>query len=789
MQGMIRKKISRILCVVLILALLEKLCPPGVCMAEGKVINISSAEDLLAAQDYLEEHSGWVIFNQTCDIGISPYTYDYKQDGNRIEISYQGDVEAYYDVEDGGYYSSLTATGAAIDYQWKTSSWTPLGSGGASCSYTYRGNGHAIEGVYQRKTSLNKVTDTGLFYGAGSVENVVIKNYFGIGKNLEKLSILGNDIREIEGCRTENTQLVTVNDSSPTNAGFVGELCTDISNVTVNANIFSVNTTGADGERQYMGNNLGLIAGEQTKSVDIENCHTSGIIGSEKEEAYAVGGLVGCVEFYEDAPGRIRSCTSDALLNGSFLSVGGIAGLIYYDGPDAGFAIENCRFHGNVRKSKSSYDNDVSFGYAGGICGFQESGVINACVNEGSIEGYYGYYGGITGNIEGGEILNCINEGAVTGGCDDRLFWGGQLSHEEGDFLAGGIVGYIFHRTGMFRKGISVLNCGNRGEVSSKSGPAAGVAAYQKGSASEISNVWNITEVKGAVEADSVTGTWISGSREHCIDGKESTPEELCESLNRWIATADMDEHFTLGGFDTLSEWEVADGKLQLHRALESTAGPTPTQKIITAAPKPTKTAGVKQTRTPAPTGTAAVNRTQTPVPTGTAGGNAGQTKAPVGTASPEPVQTPEETAPAGERTPPIPAATDPAGAGTTQTPGAAGASSAKPAGTAKPSKPQKAPAPVFTLSRKKNKENQAYIQVKIKKHYGDYVEVWAKIEKGSYRKLKLTQNRLPVLKNKLRFKYTISGKTFYFKLRTYKLKKGKKIYSKMSSGKGIVTK
>lgn len=91
-------------------------------------------------------------------------------------------------------------------------------------------------------------------------------------------------------------------------------------------------------------------------------------------------------------------------------------------------------------------------------------------------------------------------------------------------------------------------------------------------------------------------------------------------------------------------------------------------------------------------------------------------------------------------------------------------------------------------MSRKKNKENQAYIQVKIKKHYGNYVEVWAKLEKGSYKKLKLTQNRLPALKNKLKFKYTVSGKKFYFKIRTYKLQKGKKIYSEMSRGKGIVT-
>ena len=76
--------------------MLMQLVPAGLCtVAAANVINISSVEDLLAAQDYLKEHSEWVTFNQTCDIKVSPYTYDYKQDAHRIEISYQGDVEVY----------------------------------------------------------------------------------------------------------------------------------------------------------------------------------------------------------------------------------------------------------------------------------------------------------------------------------------------------------------------------------------------------------------------------------------------------------------------------------------------------------------------------------------------------------------------------------------------------------------------------------------------------------------------------------------------------------------------
>ena len=346
---------------------------------------------------------------------------------------------------------------------------------------------------------------------------------------------------------------------------------------------------------------------------------------------------------------------------------------------------------------------------------------------------------GIAGFVSSGEISNCINEAEIGGGFAD------EQGYESGDLFAGGIAGYMNNKAA-WKKGLSVLNCGNRGKIISQSGSAGGVAGCQNGELSEIANVWNEAEITTKLEADSVTGTWISGSREHCIDGTQSTPEELCKSLNQWIASADMDEHFTMEGTDPLSTWEVEDGKLQLRSIPEPTVSPVPTKEAATATPKPAKTAEVESSQTPVPAKTAEAALSHPP----------------------------EETKPA--KAEPL------------QTPGPEKTASAKPAGTAKPEKKRKASAPVFTLKRKKNKENQSYIQVKIKKHYGNYVEVWAKIEKGSYKKLKLSQNRLPALKNKLKFKYTISGKKFYFKIRTYKLKKGKKIYSKMSNRKGIVT-
>lgn len=126
--------------------------------------------------------------------------------------------------------------------------------------------------------------------------------------------------------------------------------------------------------------------------------------------------------------------------------------------------------------------------------------------------------------------------------------------------MRGGIAGYVCLPREMYDKTISIINCGNRGSVSSKSGPAAGIAAYQKGSATEIVNVWNTGQVEGTLEADNVTGTWISGDWENCLDGRESTPEELCEKLNQWIASADMEEHFTLDGLMNCiyGKWKMA---------------------------------------------------------------------------------------------------------------------------------------------------------------------------------------------------------------------------------------
>ena len=842
----IPKKISVIIRFIVISAMLTQLVPAGMCtVAAANVINISSAEDLLAAQDYLKKHSEWVTFNQTCDIKVSPYTYDYKQDAHRIEIAWQGDVEAYYDVDDGQYYSSLTATGPAMDYQWKVASWTPLGSGDVMGSYDYQGNGHTIEGIYQKKTSVGNDVASGIFYQSGSIKNVTVKNYFGIGKNMEKLSVLGNEITGIYGCKAENVQLAAMGSGYNTCMGFVGELGGTVKDTTVNANLFA---TARNGDRDILQPGwyrMGILGG-QCGSVTIENCHTSGLIRNAGREMYAAGGIVGYgATGYTGYNTVLRYCDSDVTIDGDFEGAGGIMGIQ----DEAGMLVEHCRFDGKIRIA--DYWQVRYFNSAGGICGKFTCGVINACVNYGTVRGSYGYYGGIAGS---GEISNCINEAEIGGGFAD------EQGYESGDLFAGGIAGYMGNKDA-WKKGLSVLNCGNRGTIISRSGSAGGVTGCQNGELSEIANVWNEAEITTKLEADSVTGTWISGSREHCIDGTQSTPEELCKSLNQWIASADMDEHFTMEGTDPLSTWEVVDDRLQikvLQSPSEQTSVPVQTLKAtilpgILPSDTPDASTPPKGSQAPdTPETSTQPEKPQTPA-TPDASTQPEESQAPAtpdASTQPEGSQAPDtpdaSTRPEGSQAPDTPdastqpekpqipdtpdASTQPEKPQTPDTPDA----STQPSTQQQPESPQpglsvteqsntsretpkgtpgadrkpgttkskkttgsksaaasqkvKWKAPVFSLHRKKSVDGQSYILLKVGKHQGDYVEVWARVGKRKYTKLKLSKNRLSVLKNKLKFKYSFSGKKLYFKLRTYQIKKGKKKYSIISKAKGIVT-
>lgn len=94
--------------------------------------------------------------------------------------------------------------------------------------------------------------------------------------------------------------------------------------------------------------------------------------------------------------------------------------------------------------------------------------------------------------------------------------------------------------------------------------------------------------------------------------------------------------------------------------------------------------------------------------------------------------------------------------------------------------------APVFSLKKKVSSTKQKYIQIKLKRYAGSYIEVYVKVDNRSYVKLKLAKSKISKIKKSLKFSYSFSKHTLYFKLRTYK-KIGKKIiYSKRSKKKRI---
>lgn len=94
--------------------------------------------------------------------------------------------------------------------------------------------------------------------------------------------------------------------------------------------------------------------------------------------------------------------------------------------------------------------------------------------------------------------------------------------------------------------------------------------------------------------------------------------------------------------------------------------------------------------------------------------------------------------------------------------------------------------APVFSLKKKVSSGKQKYIQIKLNRYAGSYIEVYVKVDNRSYVKLKLAENKISKIKKSLKFSYSFSKHTLYFKLRTYK-KIGKKIiYSKRSKEKRI---
>ena len=173
------------------------------------------------------------------------------------------------------------------------------------------------------------------------------------------------------------------------------------------------------------------------KNVTIKNCQITSGKG-------IVGGIAG------ENKGLIKNCSvseGNITSNGCFLEegqnvgsrVGGICGQNTTEG-----LIFECK--------NSTFVTGLSQ-WAGGICGYNCSGNINKCFNDGSVAGSFGV-GGIAGLSEDlnetdlCEVIDCINNGMVEG----------KGKYDGKDTSCGGIVGLVRYES-------NIKDCENNGIV------------------------------------------------------------------------------------------------------------------------------------------------------------------------------------------------------------------------------------------------------------------------------------------------------------------------------------
>ncbi len=153
--------------------------------------------------------------------------------------------------------------------------------------------------------------------------------------------------------------------------------------------------------RQYVGGFCGFIG----NSAKITNCHNAATVYANYNEDSNAGGICGYMGY---STAIISDCTNDGYISVFRRIVGGICGF------QSSGTITNC--HNNGRIYADAGNNTGNNSYAGGISGYMNDysyANISNCYNTGVVEGKGTYTGGITGRIYG-TITNCFNVGMVT---------------------------------------------------------------------------------------------------------------------------------------------------------------------------------------------------------------------------------------------------------------------------------------------------------------------------------------------------------------------------------------
>lgn len=321
------------------------------------------------------------------------------------------------------YAGETIALGNDIDLAGKT--WVPIGyssrssdTSGYVFSGTFNGQNHTITNIKYDETK-DKMP-SGFF---GSVEGATISNliiggtkqndgsyvYDGVSSfNGDKDSaagvvsfVIGTGDTVISNCKN----YATISGAAP--AGIVSRLynTTSVSNKIINCYNFGV----IDGKNSTSSGKAGGIVAitKSGSSSEISNCHNYGIVETYDFNA---GGIIGYIN-----PGcTITGCTNNATVSNndaispiSLISAGGIVGWVADTSPKT-ISVSDCKNVGQIL-------SDVC---AGGIAGrISNQTTIDNCTNDGVVSNYEnkGYAGGIVGNNDGGIVKNCINTATVSG--------------------------------------------------------------------------------------------------------------------------------------------------------------------------------------------------------------------------------------------------------------------------------------------------------------------------------------------------------------------------------------
>jgi hypothetical protein len=254
-----------------------------------------------------------------------------------------------------------------------------------------------------------------------------------------------------------------------------------IRNVRVEGGAY-VNDFGVTMECAFInGASGGAIAGDAIDTV-IENCYAN----VSMDKASATGGIAGTIE----GSSIVRNCTSDCTINGTGESVGGIAGSAEATDNNSDVQIIGCANNGSITSTKWK---------TGGILGNGSTCkvLVSRCINTGAItsnmkgtSSYKHAVGGILGCAEGQATCSeCVNKGDITGL--------GQT------YAQGGIAGAVIRG--------KISNCYNTGKIRSEStskwAELAGIAnlGTNKSMIATVTNCYNI----GIIE---VSEAFVSGN-------------------------------------------------------------------------------------------------------------------------------------------------------------------------------------------------------------------------------------------------------------------------------------